>query len=308
MSPTYQDGIKRVPSDDPSVHRDLVVLDPPLEGRDVANVQRAVAERLDARPGLEKVPTPTHGKWTHASAVAAVEAGYFLGLLSDTYLKAIELNGDRRLMLTEGAQAIIRAPDRRSAEQLARANERQGQLERGPRYYADLAHDAGVPSGGGVRAALKFAASQIGTVEHPAGSNWGPKIQDWIKAAGYTGPIPWCGAASNAFCMAGGVPSGAGWIGYTPAIIAHAKAGTGGWSWHSTAEPGDLVLFDAPGGDPAQHVGMVEKVIAAGHVVSIEGNTSGGSGGSQDNGGGVFRRDRVSTPSWRQVGYARPPW
>ena len=305
---TYQDGIKREASTDPAVHRDLVVLDPPLEGRDVANVQRAVADRLDARPGLEKVPTPVHGKWTHASAVAAVEAGYFLGLMSDTYLKTTKVGDDRRLMLTEGAQSIIRNPDRRSPEQLDRAKSRQGQLERGPRYYADLAQAAGITSGKGAMAALDFARKQIGVTERPAGSNWGGKVEGWIKVAGYGGPVPWCGAFANACIMAGGISSGAGWIGYPPEIVAHAKAETGGWSWHSEGQPGDLALFDTPGGDPAVHVGMVEKNLGGGLYQTLEGNTSSGSAGSQDNGGGVFRRQRTTGGNFRIIGFARPPW
>lgn len=307
MSPVYKDGIKREASQDPDVHRDLVVLDPPLQGRDVANVQRAVEARLDARPGLDKVPTPTHGKWTHASAVAAVEAGYFLGLLSDTYLKAIKVNGDRRLMLTEGAQAIIRNPERRSDEQLARAKERQGQLERGPRYYEDLAAHSAASLGKGPEAALKFAKAHLGVHESPAGSNWGGLVEDWIRLAGYASPVPWCGCFVNACLVSAGIPNGRGWIGYTPAIIAHAKAGTGGWSWHADGEPGDLVLFDTPGGDPAVHVGMVVKRLAEGRYLTREGNTSSGTG-SQSDGGMVAERDRTSTTAFRQAGFARPPW
>lgn len=307
MTP-YQDGIKREASTDPAVHRDLVVLDPPMEGRDVANVQRSVEARLDARPGLGKVPTPTHGKWTHASAVAAVEAGYFLGLLSGTYLATVKVGNDPRLMLSEGAQTIMRYPDRRSPDQYARAKERQGQLERGPRYYDDLAKKIAQPSGTGAEAALAFAKANLGVHETPAGSNWGGKVEEWIKLAGYVGPVPWCGCFVNACLVAAGVPNGKGWIGYTPAIISHAKNGSGGWSWHSEGDPGDLVLFDTPGGDPAVHVGMVLRRISEGHYRTREGNTSSGTGGSQDNGGIVAERDRVSTPAFRMVGFARPPW
>lgn len=303
-----QDDVNREASDNPEVHRDLVVVDPPMSGRDVANLQRAVKARLDAR-GLD-IPTPTHGKFTHATAVACVEAGYFLGLLSSTYLKTVKVDGDPRLVCTPGAQAIIRVPDRRSDEQLARAKERQGQLERGPRYYDDLAKNSGIENGKGALAALKWAQAQIGTTENPPGSNWGGKITGWIRLAGYTSPVPWCGCFANAACMAGGVPSGAGWIGYTPAIITHARNGVGGWSWHGPSEgrPGDLALFDTPGGDPAVHVGMVELKLHASSYQTVEGNTSSGSGGSQDNGGGVFRRQRSTQGSFHIVGFARPPW
>ena len=55
-----------------------------------------------------------------------------------------------------------------------------------------------------------------------------------------------------------------------------------------------------PGGshDPVHHV-----AIYAGNGVTIEGNTSSGNAGSQDNGGGVFRRKR---PASVIVGCARP--
>lgn len=294
----------REASENPEVHRELIVQSPPQEGRDVANLQRALQARLKARGLADDVPVPTHGKFTHATWLAAVEAGYFLGLTSKVYLMVDKGRG----VSTEGAQRFIRSPDKRLPEQLERAKVRAAVLGEGPRYYDDLAQAAGVSAGHGAEAALAWAAKQIGTVEHPAGSNWGPKIEGWIRMAGYTSPVPWCGCFVNAACMAGGVPSGAGWIGYTPAIITHAKSGKGGWSWHTTAKRADLALFDAPGGDPAQHVAMVEKPIAPGHDDTIEGNTSSGPGGSQDNGGGVFRRDRVSTPNWRIVGYARPPW
>lgn len=307
---TVQDGIKREPSANPDVHRELVVVDPPLGGRDVANLNKAVKARLDAR-GLE-IPTPTHSLFTHAAAVAAVEAGYFLGALSDTYLRTVKVNGDRRLVCSEGMQRLIRDP-RRSDEQLARAKERQGQLERGPRYYEDLAREGGIKADGkkGADAALDFAKQQIGTREQPPGSNWGPKIGIWIRAAGYTSPVPWCGCFANACVMAAGVPSGAGWIGYTPAIIAHAKAGKGGWSWHGPSEGqrGDLALFDTPGGDPAVHVEEVEERRSATAYGCIGGNTTPkGMTGSGADGGMVGRTDRSTQGNFRIVGFARPPW
>lgn len=303
-----KDDVDREASDDPEVHRDLVVVDPPMSGRDVANVQRAVEKRLDAR-GID-VPTPTHGKWTHASAVAAVEAMYFLGLMSSTYLKTTTVDGEPRLVCTQGAQDVIRNPDQRSELQLERANERKAQLDRGPRYYEDLARESGMQPGKGAQAALDFARKHIGVTEHPPNSNWGHPVQDWIRLAGYTSPVPYCGCFVNACCMAGGIPSGAGWIGYTPAIVAHAKNGAGGWSWHGPSEgkPGDLPLFDTPGGDAAIHVGVCEKKINPTTYGTIEGNTSSGSSGSQDQGGGVFRKTRSTTGNFHIIGFARPPW
>jgi hypothetical protein len=306
MVPTLSDGIKREPSQNPDPHRDLVVLYPPMEGRDVANAQRAVKERIDAR-GLN-VPTPVHGKWTHASAVAAVEAGYFLGLESTTYLKVTKVGQDRRLVFSEGAQEIARHPDARNPKQLARAKGRQAQIERGPRYYEKLAKDLGLSSGS-MENALKWAVNQSGTKESPPGSNWGHPVQDWEKLAGYIGPVPWCGCFANAVLCQGGVPSGAGWIGYTPAIIQHAKSGAGGWKWvgPGSGQRGMLALFDTPGGDPAVHVGVVLKQLRYDLYETIEGNTSAGDG-SQSDGGMVAKRTRPATGSFYIVGFAVPPW
>ena len=124
---------------EPEVHRPLVVVNPPMSGRDVFNLQVAVKERLRAR-GLENVPAPIHGKFTQASWFGCVEVGYFLGLDKKTYL-ATDLG---RGVAPEGAQRVIRQPETRTAKQLSRAKERQG--TEGPRHYLEL---SGGSSGGG---------------------------------------------------------------------------------------------------------------------------------------------------------------
>jgi murein DD-endopeptidase MepM/ murein hydrolase activator NlpD len=132
---------------DPSVHRDLIVGTPPMAGRDVANLQRAIRARLKARGLADDVPTPEHGKFTQATWFACVEAGYFLGLRKQTFLKTVLGQG----VCTRGMQRIIRQPDTRSEAQLRRARERRGHP--GPRYYADFVAAAG--SGSGVAAPLR---------------------------------------------------------------------------------------------------------------------------------------------------------
>lgn len=303
-----KDGIPRSSSADPTVHRELWTLDPPMEGRDVANLQRAIIDRLRPRGiGRNDVPVATHGKFTYQTALAAIEAQYFLGLASETYLKH---DDEWHRCVTIGAQRAIRDPAARTRVQLDRAKERRGQLEKGPRYYLDLLrqHEGGIPRTTGPDAALAFASKHVGVTEQPAGSNWGPHIEGWIRAAGYVGPVPWCGCFVNACLMAAGLPSGAGWIGYTPSIVTRAKSGIEGWSWHGVGEPGDLALFDTPGGDSAVHVGIVEKRLSTSTYQSVEGNTSSGPGGSQANGGGVFRRERSTAGTFRIIGFARPPW
>jgi hypothetical protein len=298
-----QDGIERQASQDPSVHRPLVVVDPPMQGRDVVELQRAIRARLKARGLGDDIPIATHGKFTEATALAAIEAQYFLGLRQDTYLR-VDAKGHR--IITEGAQHVLREPESRTPEQLKRAKDRKAQIERGPRYYAELAARFG--AGGGVKDALAFAATHVGVKERPPGSNSGPKIDAWIRATGYTTPVPWCGCFVNACIMAAGLPSGAGWIGYTPAIVAHAKRGIDGWSWHAVGQPGDLALFDTPGGDPAVHVEIVRERLSNTRYSTYGGNTSAGDG-SQNDGGMVARRDdRATVGAFPIIGFARPPY
>lgn len=63
------------------------------------------------------------------------------------------------------------------------------------------------------------------------------------------------------------------------------------------ARAGDLVIFDWSGKATAtNHIGFVEKNLGS-YIQTIEGNTSSGDSGSQDNGGGVYRRTRA----WKYV-------
>jgi hypothetical protein len=82
-----------------------------------------------------------------------------------------------------------------------------------------------------------------------------------------------------------------------------ARTAQGGWSWHTTPKVGDLVLYTIDGA--ANHVGMVASV-AAGELVTIEGNTHPDHfSGSDNDGFGVFERHR---PRSLPRGYARPPY
>ena len=303
--PSAQDGIEREASKDPSVHRALIVVDPPMRGRDIANLQRATRTRLLARGLADDVAVPTHGAFTAATALACIEAQYWLGLRSDTYLRKDE-HGHR--VVTEGAQRILRTPGSRSELQLARAKARSIRLADGPRLFPGLAAEIGA-RGKGAASAIAFAERQVGTKESPPGSNSGPKINDWCELAGYDQPVPWCGCFVNACIIAGGVPSGASWgIGYTPSILAQARNRRDGWSLHRTGMRGDLALLDgSPGGDPVEHVEIVVARLSDTRYATIGGNTSSGNG-SQSDGGMVARRERATTGGWRIIGFARPPY
>jgi hypothetical protein len=304
---TAHDGLRHAPSSDPSVHRPLVLVDPPLQGRDVANLQRALIARLKARGLDDDVPVATHGKFTRATALACIDAQYVLGLRSDTF-QLRDAKGHR--VVSEGAQAIIRRPGTRTPEQLARARQRADDAARGRAFFDDMARRLGV-RGRGAADAVRFAEAQIGVREHPPMSNSGPKIDEWCRLAGFDSPVPWCGCFVNACIMAGGLPSGAGWIGSTVLIRAHAMKGTDGWRFLGPHEGrmGDLALYDdGPGGDPVVHVEIVRKQLSPTRYSTVGGNTSSGNGSPSDGGMVARHDDRSTTGGFHVIGFARPPY
>lgn len=140
--------------------------------------------------------------------------------------------------------------------------------------------------------ALAWANAQVGTVEHPAGSNAGPKITTWERASGYGFPVPWCQCFANATAVAGGAPQLRD--GFTPTVLNGSHAGQGFKRISlDNADPGDMVFFKWPGvsGFICDHVGILVSKTAS-TVTCIEGNTSSSNAGSQNNGGGVFTRTR----------------
>lgn len=115
--------------------------------------------------------------------------------------------------------------------------------------------------------------------------------------------IPYC-AMFVSYCLnwagfeAAGLPGA-----YVPWILS-ANSDAGRLVANEDAQPGDLVMFDWRGDGVADHIGIVEENHPdEGWMQTIEGNTSPGSGGSQSNGGGVYRRARNYSSI---IGVARP--
>lgn len=115
--------------------------------------------------------------------------------------------------------------------------------------------------------------------------------------------IPYC-AMFVSYCLnwagfeAAGLPGA-----YVPWILS-ANSDAGRLVANEDAQPGDLVMFDWQGDGVADHIGIVEENhVDEGWMQTIEGNTSPGSGGSQSNGGGVYRRARNYNSI---IGVARP--
>jgi CHAP domain-containing protein len=146
---------------------------------------------------------------------------------------------------------------------------------------------------------LNVFRAELGTVENPRGSNQTP-YGVWY---GWNG-VPWCMIFQSwAFDQRQALPLIGGKFAYTPAAAAWFES-VGRWS--ATPQVGSLAFFDFPDDvDRIQHVEIVEEVRADGRIVTIGGNTSSDTEGSQDNGGGVYRRVRSTV---HVVGYGHPDY
>ena len=148
----------------------------------------------------------------------------------------------------------------------------------------------------GAQKAVRAARKHVGVTESPAGSNKGPYpiSASQIHCIGYDG-VAWCGCeVCELAVIIGGadIPLKAR-LAYTPYIDQDAGNGANGLTEVSVfhALPGDIAVFNF-GSGYAKHTGLVVGPTENGYVHCIEGNTSSGTSGSQDNGGGVYERKR----------------
>lgn len=143
---------------------------------------------------------------------------------------------------------------------------------------------------------LRTAAGEIGYsrwTDPEPGTKYGRWYADLTKSSYFgTSGVPYCAmfvswvlARAGAKCS--GFPTAS-----CPSAVSAATSGGRIIKDKRSAATGDVVIFDWPDvRGPSDHVGIVE--INKGHYIqTIEGNTSPGSGGSQGNGGGVYRRTR----------------
>ena len=145
---------------------------------------------------------------------------------------------------------------------------------------------------------LVVAASQIGVMEQPPGSNRGPEVDAYLRGVGIDpteGSFPWC-VAFVYFCFeqAARKLDRANPMIKTAGVLDHwNKAGQRGiprllaadaTAKPSLVRPGMIFVLSTGGGNG--HTGLVEST-SAGKLVTIEGNTN--DGGSRE-GIGVFRR------------------
>ena len=141
---------------------------------------------------------------------------------------------------------------------------------------------------------LAVARGELGEKESPANSNR-TKYGKWFGLDGYA----WCMMFVQwVFAQVGALKLLPKRTASCGDLMRAAKA-AGCWVTKDY-RPGDVVIYDFPGGAATDHCGIIEKVSLTG-VTVIEGNTS--QAGSQSNGGMVCRKTR---PYSQIVGVVRP--
>lgn len=130
---------------------------------------------------------------------------------------------------------------------------------------------------------LDIATDELGTKESPAGSNR-TKYGDWYGLDGN----PWCMMFIQWVFAKAGVELPV----KTASCGAFMRAARASGQWVTgDYQPGDVVIYDFPGGAATDHCGIVTAVLPTG-VLAIEGNTS---TRSDSNGGTVMERARPAS-------------
>lgn len=138
---------------------------------------------------------------------------------------------------------------------------------------------------------LAVARKELGVKESPAGSNR-TKYGTWYGLDGQ----PWCMMFVQWVFDQAGVPLPV----KTASCGTFMRAAQASGRWvTSNYQPGDVVIYDFPGGGATDHCGLVVTPLTTG-VRTIEGNTG---TGNNANGGGVMERTRPA--NWI-VGAYRP--
>ena len=141
---------------------------------------------------------------------------------------------------------------------------------------------------------LSIARGELGVKESPAGSN-NVKYNTWYYGREVSGNYPWCMAFVQWVMARAGVEVPVR-TASCRTLMTHAKR-LGQWVTEGY-KPGDVVIYDFPGGAATDHTGIVERVYEDG-VVAIEGNTS---VSNASNGGEVRRMMRdvsLVVGAWR---------
>ncbi|HEY6731918.1 MAG TPA: hypothetical protein VI039_12960 [Solirubrobacterales bacterium] len=268
-----------------AVHRPLTLHTPILSGADVKALQGQINEQFDHLKIDRTIAVD--GDLGRETFAAAKQVAIGLGAQGSGLRKL------KRETISEGVQKLIRGRKRTVLEQAAAAR-RTGYRRKLRKRHAT---DAG-------ERAVALGRQLLGTKEVPEGSNWGGKVEDFIRFTGYTGPVFWCGCfACWVVVKLGGarIPTRIR-LGYAPYITADALAGVNGLKAvrAEDARPGDIVCLWG-----GQHIEVVAGVPRSGSVLCLGGNTT--AGGQESNGGEVAENFRSISDFDRGI-VARPDW
>jgi len=166
--------------------------------------------------------------------------------------------------------------------------------------------------------ALSFGMANAAAGVHEEGSNLGDQVQFWQKTVSIPAGSSWCDAFVYAmylksWCVAKGLLVGKTDHENRLIMLAHADAFTAETKLPRTGycptsadaakkqgrfkprdfmpSPGDQVLYDFKGQNEPHHTGLVISATAT-LLRVVEGNTSAGGSGSQDNGDGCYIKSR----------------
>lgn len=144
-----------------------------------------------------------------------------------------------------------------------------------------------------VTSVIETARGELGVTEYPPGSNrvkyWNDYDKSWQGQPWCVAFLWWCfqRAGENMAFFAGAKTASCGTLGRW-------YKAQGATVPITEVKPGDIVLLNFHGGLSAEHCGLVTDVVGFGLVKTIEGNTSPGEEGSQDNGGCVAAKTRTA--------------
>lgn len=144
---------------------------------------------------------------------------------------------------------------------------------------------------------LSIAGAEVGYSRYDDPKT-GTKYGRWYAGIGGSyyaeNGVPYCAMFASWVLDQAGV-SCAGFPGaYCPDML-EAAQDAGATVRLADAQPGDIIFYDWNGDGESDHVGIIVTNYGGTNFETIEGNTSGGSSGSQTNGGMVARRSRPST-------------
>jgi len=262
------------------VHRNLVLVSPAPSGPDVEELQHAV-DHIMVHYKFAWWRVRADGELGPHTMAAAARAAWLIGL-DDSRVEAINGKNGHRQHIAEPVQHLLRNPDDRAADDRKREDDRK--------HKREALHEE---HNTGSKAAVDWAIKQVGVHEVPAGSNRGPKIDDWIAYWFGTAQngVYWCGVFAGYAVKKIGGGKVTTWLPYGPSIINDARAVRGGLRSvaFEDAQPGDLLVYWG-----GEHIGLCRERPSGGMINTVEGNTSSASG-SQSNGGEVALKTRAKS-------------